>query len=182
MQRRYCGAKPKQAACKALTAIVKLYKKKAEENEEDEVALGEINFGVYETTRGSKNKTYYYSGEKILLDEPITLEIADGKEITYRFSSVVKKASPDDCQHLIDYQCVADDDSEDEEESQKGGSKKSSKKDTKKTTKKETKKSTKETKKGGKKDEVKSSKKESKKEDAKEVKKVSKTDTKKKRC
>jgi len=106
MEGRYCGAKPKQAACKALTGIYKLYKKEETELE------GEVKFGVRETTRNSRNKIYFYSGQRLLLDDPITLEIAEGKSITYKYNSIVKKAMEDDCKHLLDYKCAHDDDEE----------------------------------------------------------------------
>ena len=97
---RYCGVKPKQAGCKALTGIYKLFAK-AKKN-----IIGEIYFGVYETTRGSRNKTYFYSGERVSLDEPVELQIGGKKAgetlktITYKFNSNVKKAQESDCQHL----------------------------------------------------------------------------------
>lgn len=96
---RYCGAKPKQAGCKALTGIYKLFAKSKKQ------LKGPIYFGVSETTRGSRNKTYYYSGERVVLDQPIELQIGGGngseaKTITYKFNSNVKKASEEDCEHL----------------------------------------------------------------------------------
>lgn len=96
---RYCGAKPKQAGCKALAGIYKLF---AGANKK---LKGEIYFGVKETTRGGRGKTYYYSGERVVLDKPINLQIGGGdgsaiKTITYRFNSNVKKASEEDCAHL----------------------------------------------------------------------------------
>jgi hypothetical protein len=67
MEGRYCGAKPKQAACKALTGIYKIFK------EEGQDLMNDIRFGVYETTRGSKNKRYWYTGKKEELEQPIQL-------------------------------------------------------------------------------------------------------------
>jgi len=86
--------------------------------------------------RGSKGKFYWYSGERVTLDEPITLEIKKntdgkgGKEITYYFNNVVKKEQEDNCKHLLDYKCV--DDQEDGDEKQEGGKKASKKTDAKK--------------------------------------------------
>ena len=128
MEGRYCGAKPKQAACKALTGIYKVFK---EENLSDKVK-DEVRFGVYETTRGSKNKRYWYSGKKSELSEPICLyqiPSADGKKkycsaekvkkmggfdklfnkkeadvkpaITYNFSNEVSKIEASKCEHLF---------------------------------------------------------------------------------
>ena len=107
MEGRYCGAKPKQAGCKALTGIYKLFAKAKKQ------IKGEIFFGVRETTRGSRNKTYYYSGERVVLDEPIELQIGGGsggeaKTITYKYNSNVKKASEDDCEHLSNPREVAE--------------------------------------------------------------------------
>lgn len=68
MEGRYCGAKPKQAACKALTGIYKIFKEEGQNLKNDEV-----KFGVYETTRGSKNKKYWYTGKKEELETPIKL-------------------------------------------------------------------------------------------------------------
>ena len=108
MEGRYCGAKPKQAGCKALTGIYKLFAK------EKKQLKGEIFFGVRETTRGSRNKTYYYSGERIVLDEPIELQIGgsngtEAKTITYKYNSNVKKASEADCDHLANPREIAED-------------------------------------------------------------------------
>ena len=81
---RYCGAKPKQAACKALSKILKDVNKGSE-----------VKFKLAETTEGSRKKIYHYSGERHELDSPITLEINDAnnniKTVSYKFSNVVKK-------------------------------------------------------------------------------------------
>lgn len=108
---RYCGAKPKQAGCKALTAIYKLFA------EAGKKMKGPIFFGVRETTRSSRNKTYYYSGERIVLKDPVKLQIGGGngtaaKTITYKYNSVVKKASEEDCEHLSNPIELADEDEE----------------------------------------------------------------------
>ena len=150
MEGRYCGAKPKQAACKALTGIYKIFK------EEDKPVDNEIKFGVYETTRGSKNKRYWYSGKKTELEEPIKLyqiPSTDGKKkycsaeriesmggfvkvlgeeqksvkpsITYNFTNEVKKVSDDKCKHLQKVEKVVGDESETQSA---GSNKKESKK------------------------------------------------------
>lgn len=147
MQGRYCGAKPKQAACKALTGICKLFAKADKDLE------GEIHFAVKETTRKSRGKTYYYAGQRVVLDEPITLEITGGKEITYKYNSIVKKANADDCTHLQNYEEVEE---EEEVPKQKKDSKKTESKPKKEVAKVE-KKSTKEVKKTDKKPVVKKS-------------------------
>jgi hypothetical protein len=136
MEGRYCGGKPKQAACKALTGIHKLFKKNA-------VKLsGSVNFGVRETTRNSKNKLYWYNGDRLTLKNPVKLDLGiidektgKAKEIIYKYNSIVKKASEEDCQHLLKYKCV---DGEEDETKHVGG-KKAVKKAVKKVVKKATK-------------------------------------------
>lgn len=49
---RYCGSKPKYAAFKAFTYISKQLNK------------DDINFGLYEITKDSKNKKFWYNGKK----------------------------------------------------------------------------------------------------------------------
>jgi hypothetical protein len=91
---RYCGRKPKQAASKALTAIIKS-------------TDGEVNqpvkFLITECTRGSKKKSYSYSGEQKKID-PVTVEIKreDGKinKIVYKKSNVISKISLEECVDL----------------------------------------------------------------------------------
>jgi hypothetical protein len=151
---RYCGAKPKQAACKALTAIFKNYKKEKVDPPE------EIMFGVCESTRNSKKKRYWYSGARTKLDHAVNLYLiptTDGKkkyspvskindmggfvkvfgkeeselepEISYNLVNVVKKVSPEKCKDLLNVDNVDDNSDNDEKptkSSQKGGSKKSS--------------------------------------------------------
>jgi len=120
MEGRYCGAKPKQAACKALTGIYKIF------NKEEKKIKGEIYFGVKETTRKGRGKFYWYNGERVKLENPITLKIDNGKKITYNFNNVVKKASEDECKHLLNYKCVEKEDEDvehDEQPQQKAGAK-----------------------------------------------------------
>ena len=86
---RFCGLKPKQAACKALTSIHKLM------NARNKNIDGSVNFSLYETTKNSRHKTYYFSGERKKLDEPISIEIT-GKDgikstIIYDYNNVVKR-------------------------------------------------------------------------------------------
>jgi hypothetical protein len=135
MGRRVCGAKPKQAACKALTGIYKIFKGKKD------ITREEIKFGVCETTRGSNHKRYWYSGHKKQLDKPIVLYqmpsddpkkkkycsaekiISDfggfkkvfGMEqkdvppgITYGFTNRVNKVPKEDCAHLMNVQKVTE--------------------------------------------------------------------------
>jgi hypothetical protein len=116
---RYCGVKPKQAACKALTGIFKTYKQANKK-------VSEVKFGVVETTRNSKHKKYWYSGLRKKLEEPVEVTInKNGKEdvVTYKFENKVKKITEDECPNLskCDPKEVA---TEDEEDVKKGGSKK----------------------------------------------------------
>lgn len=110
MEGRYCGAKPKQAACKALTGIYKIFKKQKKQ------INGSIYFGVKETTRKGRGKFYWYNGERICLAKPIEVPIKDKPEkpIVYRYNNSVKKAHEDECKDLLNYQCV-DNDSDAEE-------------------------------------------------------------------
>lgn len=87
---RFCGLKPKQAACKALTSIYKLMNTQNKNIDES------VNFSLTETTKNSRHKTYHFSGERKKLDEPISIEII-GKDgikstITYAYNNVVKCA------------------------------------------------------------------------------------------
>lgn len=86
---RFSGNKPKQAANKALTAIVK--------KEGAESANKQFTFKIKECTRGSKQKIYCYTGERVQLDKPMKVTIGKGangaqpKVIEYKFTNRVKK-------------------------------------------------------------------------------------------
>jgi hypothetical protein len=85
---RFSGAKPKQAANKALTSLAKAL-------EQNGAAAGKINFSIVECTRGSKHKRYEYTGERVKLDTPMRVQIGSGpdaKEIIYNYSNRVMKA------------------------------------------------------------------------------------------
>jgi hypothetical protein len=81
---RFSGSKPKQAAAKALKALLERRK------ESGKATSGKYNYSIVECTRGSKCKEYNYVGEKVKLDEPVTVTIGD-KEITYRHHNEVFK-------------------------------------------------------------------------------------------
>jgi len=81
---RFSGRKPKQAANKALTSILK-------ENNDGGATKGKIKFSIVECTRGSNCKQYNYVGERKKLPDPMVVKIGE-KEIKYEFSNVVKKA------------------------------------------------------------------------------------------
>ena len=94
---RYSGKKPKQAARKALTGIVK----------KNQLEVGErVIFLIQECTRGSKKKKYSYVGAQVNLPEPISVTIRkkDGQksEIVYTKDNEVKKISLSECGDLLD--------------------------------------------------------------------------------
>lgn len=98
---RYCGIKPKQAACKALTGIYKSFKTSGKKTSTD------IKFGVVETTRGSRHKKYWYNGSRQKLASPVTVVIKkDDKvsNIVYNFNNVIKKIGESECMNLVE--CV----------------------------------------------------------------------------
>lgn len=85
---RYSGRKPKQAANKAYSSVIK---KEGLQN-----GGGKIQFSIKECTRGSKQKRYTYDASRVKLDTPVEVNIvgADGKEknITYNYNNVLQKA------------------------------------------------------------------------------------------
>lgn len=100
---RYSGKKPKQAACKALTGIVK----------NNELQTGEkVTFLIQECTRGSKKKKYSYVGCQVDLDEPVRITITkkDGttSEIEYTKNNEVKKISLSECEDLTQVEMAED--------------------------------------------------------------------------
>jgi len=85
---RFSGSKPKQAANKALTSIVKSRESIGQQTE------GQIKFSIIECTRGSRQKTYNYIGERHLLDTPMKVPIGkgtDAKVIEYKYNNKVMK-------------------------------------------------------------------------------------------
>jgi len=88
---RFSGNKPKQAANKALTSILKT---REQNGGGASGASGEIKFSIIECTRGSKHKQYNYIGQRVKLDKPMKVKIgrgADAKEIEYKFNNRVMK-------------------------------------------------------------------------------------------
>lgn len=117
---RYCGKKPMQAARKALTGIYRLYNNYNKQHPKNKKLLsGVVYFGVKETSRQSKHKKiYWYAGEKQELEVPHERELntidektGKNKVIIHKSKNEVKKASLDDCKHLMQY--VEDDEEED---------------------------------------------------------------------
>ena len=92
-QGRYRGKKPKQAANKAFSYIVKDMKKNG--NQKGGVNV-DINFSIRECTRNSKHKEYTYVGIREKLNNPVEVKIEneDGsvKNITYSFHNKISKA------------------------------------------------------------------------------------------
>lgn len=89
---RFSGTKPKQAANKALTSILKSKEKVGGSGTTE--TQGQIKFSIIECTRGSKHKQYNYIGERVKLDNPMKVKIGKGpniKEIEYRFNNRVMK-------------------------------------------------------------------------------------------
>ncbi|QKF94054.1 hypothetical protein QKU48_gp0596 [Fadolivirus algeromassiliense] len=85
---RFSGSKPKQAANKALTSILK------SREQSGGGVTGEIKFSIVECTRGSKHKQYNYIGKRVKLDKPMKVKIGSGsnaKEIEYKFNNRVMK-------------------------------------------------------------------------------------------
>ncbi len=89
---RYCGKKPKQAANKAFSSIIKDMKK----TDKKEGINVDISFSIKECTRNSSHKEYKYIGKRLLLSTPVKVKIEndDGstKEIVYKFHNELKKA------------------------------------------------------------------------------------------
>lgn len=82
---RYKGKKPKQAAGKAFTSIIRQLK--------DTYVLGtEVAFSVFECTRGSNHKESCYVASRTELENP-TLITIDGKDkpVVYRFNNKIRK-------------------------------------------------------------------------------------------
>ena len=87
---RYAGLKPKQAANKAFTAIIKA-------NGGNTTCVGKpFKFTLMECTRGSRCKVHSYEGVRTQLQTPVvvTIKSNDGqhvKNIEYKYVNKVKK-------------------------------------------------------------------------------------------
>ena len=85
---RYKGQKPKQAANKAFTNIIRTLIKEKKEN-----PIGkELKFDMVECTRGSQRKCCSYTGVREALDKPlvVTIKKTDGPEKTIEYKYVNK--------------------------------------------------------------------------------------------
>ncbi len=86
---RFSGYKPKQAAGKALTSILK------QRQQDGKDLAEEISFSMVECTRGGSHKVSQYTGKRVKLEKPVTVTIktSDGKkkEINYNFTNKISK-------------------------------------------------------------------------------------------
>jgi hypothetical protein len=74
---RYCGKKPKQAANKAFSSIIK----ELNANGKNEGVNVDIHFSIMECTRNSKRKEYRYMGKREVLPEPVPVYIPHNEEL-----------------------------------------------------------------------------------------------------
>jgi hypothetical protein len=107
---RYSGKKPKQAARKALSRVV----------DKNVLPIGQsITFLIKECTRGRKKKAYSYTGSRILLDKPVTVDIKkkDGTpaKLVYKHDNVVKKVALTECADLLNIEFNDDEEQQAEE-------------------------------------------------------------------
>jgi hypothetical protein len=133
---RYCGKKPKQAASKACTRLYESY--------EDDELPEQIVFGMHECTRtNKKKKKYFYTGKRMLLDEPEEVEInkidnKTGKKmvIKYYYNNDVRKLT--DKENCVEFPILANYDAKEDDQPMEGGKKtgKNTKKGAKKVAKK----------------------------------------------
>ena len=86
---RFSGYKPKQAAGKALTSILRHLDKEGQD------LFSEVPFSMIECTRGGNHKVSQYNGKRLKLEKPVTVTIktSDGnkKEIKYNFTNKITK-------------------------------------------------------------------------------------------
>lgn len=75
---RYCGKKPKQAANKAFSSIIK----ELNSNGQNEGINVDINYSITECTRHSKHKEYKYTGKRLALEEPVPVYILHDGEVS----------------------------------------------------------------------------------------------------
>jgi hypothetical protein len=84
---RFSGSKPKQAANKALTSIVK-----SQSETGTDLTNKMLTFSIIECTRGSKKKQYNYQGIRRALDTPIKVTIKNKDvPIVYKFQNKTSK-------------------------------------------------------------------------------------------
>lgn len=81
---RFSGVKPKQAAAKALTSLVK------ESRQQGGSGYEEYKYTMVECTRGGRHKKYQYVGKQVKIENPVEVQ-QGGKTITYKHTNRVKK-------------------------------------------------------------------------------------------
>jgi hypothetical protein len=87
---RFCGRKPKQAANKAFSSIIK-----EKLSGGGNGVVSNVEFSIRECTRGSKQKDYYYNGSREELKNHVAVQIQSGgstKTITYKFQNKLQKS------------------------------------------------------------------------------------------
>lgn len=85
---RYSGIKPKQAASKAFTALIR------NNGGNNDCVNKAFKFEMVECTRNSKRKHTFYEGTRFKLDKPLAIKFKGStgeKTITYNFTNKVKK-------------------------------------------------------------------------------------------
>ncbi len=75
------GFKPKPAASKAFSKILKLYNISESQ---------QIKFSIIETTKNSEQRQFYFCGERTKLDEPHTIKIGNKEREPYRLRRATK--------------------------------------------------------------------------------------------
>lgn len=87
---RFRGRKPKQAACKAFTKLIKLFRGQNLEQDDQEFI-----FSIKEITRNSKKKSYTYTGSRIQFDRPCKVQImspnGERKDVIFRYKNCIKR-------------------------------------------------------------------------------------------
>ena len=94
---RYSGYKPKQAANKALTSIIKDTVTNNGKNP-DSINGQKFTFEMIECTRGGKRKISLYEGERVKLPKPLEVVIkknGENKKITYNYQNKLHKIKED---------------------------------------------------------------------------------------
>lgn len=81
---RYKGRKPKQAAKKAFTYLLK------NQYGGGKTETGEIEFSIKECTRNSRQKVYNYLGQRVKLEKPIEIS-HKGNKTVYQHDNKIKK-------------------------------------------------------------------------------------------
>jgi hypothetical protein len=81
---RFSGLKPKAAANKAFSSILKEMHKAGLPTPDKPTP-----FSLREVTRGSKHKTFNFEGTRKELPNPITISLDSGRSVTYKYSNCV---------------------------------------------------------------------------------------------